>query len=122
MRGRSRRYWRERYVFVFLRRRDVCQRERVILMYVQGVVQDIDVVVCTGLGRKLISWHRYRHMHKIRGWIIADNGLGVPEFPVESQDTSSAEYAVRDPDKETRPYEDVPFAVCEDLDMVIHRP
>lgn len=93
-----------------------------ILVYVKGVIQDVNVVVCAWLRRDLVPRHRHYHAHQIRCWIVADGGLGIPELPVKGQDTSAAESTIEDPDEETGPDEDVPFTVSKDLNMVVHGP
>ncbi len=91
-------------------------------MHVQWIVPHIDVVVCARLRRYPVPWHWYSHAHQVGSRVIADESLGIPKFPIESQDTQSAEGAVKDPDEKTWPDEDVPFTIREDFDMIVHRP
>lgn len=73
-------------MFVFLWGADVCQCERMVLVKVQGIVQDVDVVVCPWLRGNLVSEHGNVHANQIGDGIVTDDSLGIPEFPIECQD------------------------------------
>ena len=91
-------------------------------MHIEGIVQNVDIIVCARPRRDPVPRHWYIHAHQVRRRIIADDSLGVPELPIECHDAEDAKHAVEDPNEETWPDEDVPFTIGENLDMVIHRP
>lgn len=70
----------------------------------------------------MVPQHGDVHAHEVRDRVVANGSLGVPELPVKRENAEDAEHAVKDPDGEAGPDEDVPFSVGEDLDVVVHRP
>lgn len=89
-------------------------------MHVEWVVQHIYVVVCARLWCNPVPRHWYIHTYQVRCWIVRNNSLGVPELPVECHNAKTAQHTVEYPNDETRPNENVPFAISEDLNVVVH--
>lgn len=92
------------------------------LVGVKYIIKDMDIVVCPWVGSQPVFTTIHFHANQIRRRVVAHAGLCVPEVPVEAKYATSSKYAIKDPDDETGPDEDVPFAIDENLDVVVHRP